>query len=57
METLSLFITANVVPNPLIPSTLMMEVTHSSEASVRTGQTRNHMTGDRILYIYRCENL
>jgi hypothetical protein len=48
--SLQLPVTANVVASSLIPLTLMMEVTCSSETLVLIRDTRRHIPEDDILY-------
>jgi hypothetical protein len=52
---LQLLVTANV-PVPLILSTLMMEVIHSSKVPVLTRATWHHILEDCILHRHHCEN-
>jgi hypothetical protein len=48
-SVLRLLLAANVVPNSLIPVTLMMAAICSSATSVLTGSTRRNILGDGIL--------
>jgi hypothetical protein len=52
-----LLVTTNFVPSSLILSTLMTEVTSSSETSVLTRATRSHISENGMLHSYRCGNL
>jgi hypothetical protein len=44
----SLLVAANVVPSPLIPSTLKVEATRSYETSVLTRPARQHIAFNNI---------
>jgi hypothetical protein len=56
-SVLRLLVTANVVPTSPILSTLMMQAIRSSETSVLTRATWNHIPEDCILYSHLPENL
>jgi hypothetical protein len=54
---LQLLVAANVVPGSLIIFTVMTEATNSSETSVLTRVTRNHIPEDCILQVItKCVN-
>jgi hypothetical protein len=50
-------VTANVLPNLLIVSTLMIEAIRSSDTSVHTRATRRRIREDDSLHIYTCSHL
>jgi hypothetical protein len=54
---LQLPVTDNVAPSWPILATLMMDAKHSSETSVLTRATRNHIQESGILHSHRRENL
>jgi hypothetical protein len=51
LPVINLLLTANVVPNPLILFTLMMEAMRSSETSHLTRTTWRHIPEDGILHV------